>query len=242
MSHEGITRHAVALNACGIVAPLLWATTVLYAGSRHPEYSHLRQYVSDLAARASSTQHLMQVSAFIVPGLMTAAFGVLLGRTVGRVGGVGSALLIVSGLARATAGVFVPDPLDRALPPSFDEQVHNAAGMLYVMTLILAVVVWMVASATRPRPSIWVSMYSLVTVVAAIAAPPVLIAAGMATAADVGLFQRAMLGALNAWILTFACLTFVERRYRSRVPRSLFRRFPTSNSSIRRRAVDRHVI
>jgi Protein of unknown function (DUF998) len=207
--------HAAALNACGIVAPLLWATTVIYAGSRHPEYSHVSQYVSDLAARGSSTQHLMQASAFILPGLMTAAFGVLLGRIAGRVAGIGSALLIVSGLARATAGVFVPDPLDRALPPSLEEQIHNAAGMLYVMTLILAVVVWMIASATHPRPSIWFSSYSLVTFVAAIAAPPALIAAGVATAADVGLFQRAMLGTLNASILTLACITFADRRYRN---------------------------
>jgi uncharacterized protein DUF998 len=217
MSREWIMRHASALNACGIVAPLLWATTVMYAGSRHPEYSHVRQYISDLAARGSSTQHLMQASAFIVPGLMTAAFGVLLGRTAGRVGGIGSALLIVSGLARATAGVFVPDPLDRALTPSLDEQIHNAAGMLYVMTLLLAVVVWMVVSMTRPRPSYWFSSYSLVTVVAAIAAPPALIAAGIATAADVGLFQRAMLGVLNVWILALACITLIERRYRSSV-------------------------
>jgi len=210
--------HAAVLNGCGIVGPLLWATTVIYAGSRHPEYSHVHQYVSDLAARGSSTQHLMQVSAFILPGFMTAAFGVLLGRTAGRVVGIGAALLIVSGLARATAGVFVPDPLDRALTPSLDEQIHNAAGMLYVMTLMVAVVVWMIASATHPRPSIWFAVYSLVTVVAAIGAAPALIAAGIATPADVGLFQRAMLGTLNAWILTLACVTFAERRYWSIVP------------------------
>jgi hypothetical protein len=210
-------RYGVALNACGIVAPLLWATTVIYAGSRHPEYSHVRQYISDLAARGSSTQHLMQMSGFILPGLMTAAFGVLLGRTASRVAGIGSALLIVSGLARATAGVFVPDPLDRVLPPSLDEQIHNAAGMLYVMTLILAVVMWMVASVTRSTRSIWFSLYSLVTVVAATTAAPALIAAGIATGADVGLFQRTLLGSLNAWILAFACVTFVEHRHRSSV-------------------------
>ena len=203
--------HAAALNACGIAAPLLWATTVIYAGSRHPEYSHVRQYVSDLAARGSSTQHLMQALAFILPGLMTAAFGFLFGRSADRVTGIVGALLIVSGLARATAGVFVPDPLDQAIAPSLNEQIHNAAGMLYVMTLILAVVMWMIASLTRSRPSIWFSSYSLVTVVAAIAAPPALVAAGMATWADIGLLQRAMLGTLNVWILTLACATFADR-------------------------------
>jgi len=210
-------KAAAWLNAGGIVAPLLWASTVIYSGERHPEYSHVRQYISDLAARGSSTQHVMQAAGFILPGLMTAGFGILLGRTGGRLAGIASALLIVSGLARAAAGVFVPDPLDHRLPPSFDERMHDAAGLLYILTLILAVVTWMIASATRPRPSIGFAAYSVVTVVAAIAAPPALIAAGIATAADVGLFQRAMLGVLNAWILALACVTFVERRYRSAV-------------------------
>ena len=212
--------HAAVLNACGVGAPLLWATTVIYAGSRHPEYSHVRQYVSELAARGSSTQHLMQVSAFILPGFMTAAFGFLLGRTTDRIAGIGGALLIVSGLARATAGVFVLDPLDSAVTPSTDEEIHNAAGMLYVLTLILTVVVWMIASVTRSGRSTWFASYSLLTVVVAIAAPFALIAAGMATWADVGLFQRATLGALNVWVLTLACVTFAERRYPNIVPAS----------------------
>jgi len=54
--------------------------------------------------------------------------------------------------------------------------------------------------------------YSLVTVVVAIAAPAAFIGAGIATSADVGLFQRALLGVLNGWLLVFACLTLVERR------------------------------
>jgi hypothetical membrane protein len=210
-------RAAAWLNAGGIVAPLLWASTVIYSGERHPEYSHVRQYISDLAARGSSTQHVMQVAGFIVPGFMTSAFGVLLACSGGRLAGIASALLIVSGLARAAAGVFVPDPLDQALPPSFDERMHNAAGMLYILTLILAVVTWTIASATRPRPSTWFAAYSVVTVVAAIAAPLALIGAGIATAADVGLFQRAMLGTLNVWILALAGVTFVEHRYWSAV-------------------------
>ena len=107
----------------------------------------------DLAARGSSTQHVMQVSGFILPGLMMAAFGVLLGRTGSRLAGIASALLVVSGLARAAAGVFVPDPLDSTLPLSFDEQMHDAAGLSYMLTFILAVVTWTVASAASARRS-----------------------------------------------------------------------------------------
>jgi hypothetical membrane protein len=199
------------LNAGGIVAPVLWASAVVYSGSLHPEYSHARQYVSELAARGSSTQHVMQAAGFVLPGLMTAGFGALLGmRNGARVAGIGSALLIVSGLARATAGVFVPDPPDRALPPSFGEWMHNAAGMTYAVTLPLAALVWFIASLTRRR-SLWFAWYSLVTVVAAVASPFALIGTGIATARDVGLFQRVSFGLLNMWILVFAAVSMAKR-------------------------------
>jgi Protein of unknown function (DUF998) len=200
------------LNAGGIVAPVLWASAVVYSGSLHPEYSHARQYISELAARGSSTQHVMQAAGFVLPGLMTAGFGALLGmRNGARVAGVGSALLIVSGLARAAAGVFVPDPPDRALPPSFEERMHNAAGLTYVVTLPLGALVWFIASQTGRRPSTWFAWYSLVTVVAAAASPFGLIGAGIATARDVGLFQRVSFGLLNSWILVFAAVSMAKQ-------------------------------
>ena len=202
------------LNAGGIVAPVLWASAVVYSGSLHPEYSHARQYISELAARGSSTQHVMQATGFVLPGLMTAGFGVLLAMSNrARVAGIGAALLIVSGLARATAGVFVPDPPGRGLPPSFEEWMHNAAGLTYVVTLPLAVLVWFMASRTERWLSTWFTWYSLATVVAAVASPFALIAAGIATARDVGLFQRVSFGLLNSWILVFAAASMTNREF-----------------------------
>jgi hypothetical membrane protein len=193
------------LNAGGIVAPLLWASAVVYSSSRHPEYSQARQYISDLAARGSSTQHVMQAAGFVLPGLLTAGFGVVLGvRAVGRAAGVGAALLIVAGLARAAAGVFAPDPLGQAFQPSFEQWMHNAAGMMYALTLILAVVVWVRGSATNRLAPKWFPAYSLVTAVATVATPFALIGAGIATGGDVGVFQRVSLGLLNTWMLVFA--------------------------------------
>ena len=141
----------------------------------------------------------------MLPGLMTAGFGVALGmRSVAGIAGVAAALVIVSGLARASAGVFVLDPLGDSRPPSFSEWIHNAAGTIYIVTLILAVLAWFVALRTRRRPPGWFAWYSLVTAVAAIAVPFALIGTGLATTADVGLFQRASFGVLNVWILVLA--------------------------------------
>ena len=49
------------LNAAGIAAPVLWLLSLVYVGSLRPEYSHYRQYISELAARGAPNQHLMQV-------------------------------------------------------------------------------------------------------------------------------------------------------------------------------------
>jgi len=200
-------RAATCLNACGIAAPLLWASAVIVSASRHPEYSHIRQYISDLAARGSSTEHVMRAAGFILPGAMTGAFGVLLGLgATARLAGIAAALIIVSGLARAAAGVFVPDPLGYAGPPSFEQTMHNGAGTIYFLTLALAVLVWAIASAIGRRLPTWLTWYSLVTVTAAVAAPLALISAGIATPGDVGLFQRVSLGVLNLWMLVCALL------------------------------------
>jgi hypothetical membrane protein len=201
------------LNLGGIAAPLVWASTVIYSGSLHPEYSHVHQYISDLAARGSSTQHLMQAAGFILPGLMMAGFGVGLGmRVATTAAGIGSALLIVSGLARGAAGVFLPDPLGAALPPTFEAHVHNAAGVMYGVTFTLAVLVWFLATWRDARMPRWFAWYSLVTVVAAVVSSVALIGAGLAAPGEVGLFQRAWLGALNIWLLVFAAIECGRRR------------------------------
>jgi hypothetical protein len=49
---------ASVLNAAGMAAPVLWVAAFIYIGSLRPEYSHYRQYISELAERGTSTQHL----------------------------------------------------------------------------------------------------------------------------------------------------------------------------------------
>jgi len=200
------------LNACGLAAPILWASAVIVCGSRHPEYSHIRHYISDLAARGSSTGHVMQVAGFILPGAATAAFGVLLGLgATGRTAGVAGALVAVSGLSRAAAGVFAPDPPGNAGSPSFEQTMHNGAGMIYFLTLTLGVLAWAIASAIASRRPWWLTWYSVVTVTAAVSAPFALMGVGIASPGDVGLFQRVSLGVLNAWMLVCASLMLAHR-------------------------------
>jgi hypothetical membrane protein len=196
------------LNAAGIVAPVLWVSALFYIGSLRPEYSHSRQYISELAARGTPTQHLMQVAGFILPGLMVVAFGLRIGLAAHTMrAGAGAGLLIVSGIARIVAGVF---PLDPCCAPmvSLSHRIHNAVGATYVLTMVVAVLIWcVVAERTFRTRAQWFRWYSLATCVGAITLPWWLIRAGI-DPANVGLFQRASFGVLNLWVFVFAVVVW----------------------------------
>jgi hypothetical membrane protein len=197
------------LNIAGMAAPVLWVAALVYIGSLRPDYSHYRQYVSELAARGTPTHHLMQVAGFFLPGLMVVAFGLLVGLSAHtKLAGTGAALLIVSGIARIIAGVFTLDPCCAQLVPSFGERMHNAAGAAYVVAMGSAVLIWcVVAEQTFTTRAHWFRWYSLVTLVAAMTLPLWLIRFGI-DPANVGLFQRASFGVLNLWVLVFAMLVW----------------------------------
>ena len=194
----------------GFIAPVLWVAAFLYSGSLRPEYSHYRQYVSELAARGTPTQHFMQVTGFVIPGLLIVGFGFLLG-VLARSWLIASAasFLIVSGMARAVAGVFPQDACCTSAPQSTSQAIHNVAGGVYYFTLGMAALMWAVAARQMfGRHSGWFGWYSLTSVVLAVAAPSVLLWTGAATSADVGLFQRVSFGLLNLWIFVLAALTW----------------------------------
>jgi hypothetical membrane protein len=197
------------LNAAGIAAPLLWAAALLYIGSLRPEYNPWRQYISELAARGAPAQHLMQVAGFVLPGLMVIAFGLLVGLSAHtRLAAAGAALLIVSGLARITAGAFPLDPCCAPIAPSFSARVHNGAGAAYVVTIVAAALIWSgVGEKTFRTRAYWFRWYSLASAAAAVTLPWWLMRFGT-DPANVGLFQRASFAVLNLWLLVFAVVVW----------------------------------
>jgi hypothetical membrane protein len=204
--HRTVAR---VLNAAGIAAPMLWVAAVVYIGGLRPEYSHYRQYISELAARGTPTQYLMQVAGFLLPGLMVVAFGLLVGLSAHtKLAAASAALLIVSGIARITAGVFPLDPCCAPIAPSFSHRMHNAAGSVFVLTIVAAVLIWCaVTERTFRTHAHWFRWYSLATFVTAITLPWWLIRFG-ADPANVGLFQRASFVVLNLWVLVFAVVVW----------------------------------
>jgi hypothetical membrane protein len=198
------------LVAGGILAPILWVTVFLYVGSLRADYSHTRQYISALAERGSSTQRLMQVAGFLVPGAMLAGFGIAMGLSSGSVAaGVSGSLVTVAGLAKMLAGIFVPDPCCSAVPASMSNQIHNLSGTIHFLTLGCAAALCGVSpTAIFGSRVAWLRWFSLVSVVLAASLPLLLISTGIAGSGDAGLFQRASFGVLNLWVLVCAVIAW----------------------------------
>ena len=59
---------------CGIISPILWLALIATAGVLRPDFSHLTQYISELAERGSATEALMRYGAFGLTGLLYLCF------------------------------------------------------------------------------------------------------------------------------------------------------------------------
>jgi len=101
---------------CGILAPLVWASAIIFCGSLRPEYNHLTQYISELGERGSSTELIMRYAGFVPTGLMHAAFAACLYVAFkgSRLAVIAATLLAINGLARIGAGLSVRAGVRRA--------------------------------------------------------------------------------------------------------------------------------
>lgn len=197
---KGATR---ILNAAGIVAPLLWAGAVVYCGATRPGYNAVNQFISELAERGSSTESLMRITGFYLPGALVVMFGVLiLTRSTGWPVAI---LLIIHGAGRVTAGIFPCDPGCPLTSSSLSQTVHNAAGIMNGVTLPTAALfcsfrLWRIGHnrfAFYSFLSATIGMLFLLLMV--INAP---------TRNHAGFFQRVSFGAVNLWLAAFAVLVW----------------------------------
>ena len=97
------------LVVCGALGPLLFMLVLLIEGATRPGYDSWRQAGSVLSL---GDQGWMQITNFIISGLLILCFGLGLRRTLhGGQGAVwGPLLLIAVGIGLIIAGIFVTDP------------------------------------------------------------------------------------------------------------------------------------
>jgi hypothetical membrane protein len=194
------------LTAAGIAAPLLWAAAVIYCGAVRPGYNPVTQFISELAERGSSTESVMRITAFYIPGVLIVMFGVLL---LTRSAGLPvAALLIVHGVGRLTAGTFPCDPGCPVPGSSLSQVVHNVAGMLNISTLPAAALFCFLHFRKIGRHRF--AWYSLVSAIVGTVFL-VLTVLNAPTHSHVGLFQRLSFGIMHLWLGVFALSIWPSR-------------------------------
>jgi hypothetical membrane protein len=194
------------LAAAGIAAPLLWAGAVIYCGAARPGYSHVTQFMSELAERGSSTESVMRIAGFYLPGLLVVMFALhLLSRSAGWPV---AALLIIHGVGRVTAGMFPCDPGCPAPGASVSQAVHNAAAMVNGLSVPAAAFVCSVRLWKIGRSRF--AAYSLVSAIVGTVFL-VLMVMNLTTRSHVGVFQRLSFGTMNLWLAVFALSSWPSR-------------------------------
>jgi len=217
MRHAFRTR-TVAL--AGIAGPLLWLAAWIYCGSIRPGYDPINQAISELAERGSVTESIMRPMGFYGPGLLVSIFGFCIWkfspyRAV-------SFFVTLNGLSRIIAGLFPCDTGCPAIATSFSQGMHNAAGSLSALSLIVAAILYS-WRARKIQSANWLAWYSIAAAVVSLVFVGLVARSGFTPdRIDLGLFQRLGFGLMNLWVALLALREFRLADSAAAGPRAAF--------------------
>ena len=189
---------------CGMAAPVLWASAIIFCGSLRPEYSHFAQYISELGERGGSTEFIMRYAAFVPTGLMHMAFAAFLyvafkGSPLATFAAI---LVAINGVARITAGMF-PCEVGCALPRLLlSQKLHSLSAAVGFFALIGATVLWGIVF-RRYQSLRCLSAYSIGSGCLGLVLLALMSWSGELRAGT-GLYERLSTGVLSLWVLVFA--------------------------------------
>lgn len=185
----------------GIVGPLLFAATVLVVGSLRPEYSHVNQFMSELAEAGGQFAWLMKYFGFMLPAafilIFVLAFRTRFPRT--PLSSIGTSLLVVFAISMFLAGVFPCDVGCSPPEPTLNQKLHDLFSILAFPSFTAGVFFWGLSlfhNASWRRFGI----YTLGTAILSLVFLIVMIQSE-ASREGTGTYQRLYLGVLFLWLI-----------------------------------------
>jgi hypothetical membrane protein len=191
------------LALAGIVGPAAFAAAAVTGAPFDNGYSHMHQFVSELAAEGASSRVLMTVG-FLTLGACLVVFAWSV-RVLRPAAGALALVIALSGAGTLMAGTF---SCDQGCPAkghmSTHQELHNVSSVITFSTWIIAPLFagWQLRGTRLARLSIAVGIFELA------------VAAGLSTFSDrqpddpVGLLQRVLLITVGVWLV----LTVLEVR------------------------------
>jgi len=192
----------------GVAGPAVFAVVVFVSAALRPEYSHVKNFISELGARGTPYAALLNYAGFVPAGLMLAALGVALAGVLprDRLTIVAAALVTLFGCGVATSGVIWCDPGCPQTGGSLENLVHNTIAPISFLSLIVGAGILGIGFRRFPawRP---LSVYSLLT-----SAFGLLLLVALANSLEArmltGLWQRLLLATLFLWCAVIALRAF----------------------------------
>jgi hypothetical membrane protein len=200
MPYPGLARR---LAPCGAIGAVLFVVVFLVDGALHPDYDPVRDTVSELALGAGGW---VQVTNFVVTGLLMVAFAVALAWTLrsGRCYHWAPRLFAAYGVGLVLSGIFRTDPGPSATTTGHGD-LHLAAGVLVFGSLTAACFV--LARRFPDRRWAW---YSRAT---GIAVPVLFLAMGAGPPSIMGLLQRACIVVGWGWVAVISIRAWSSNRH-----------------------------
>ena len=194
----------------GMLAFLPHLIAVVLATLQRPGFSHTAQFLSELGERGSTTAALTNYAGILPTGLLFVAFGLglLLRYRADRRLAAAGGLIVLHGVCRMLAAFFPCDPGCKPVFPTSSQSIHNVAATVALVSLTAALFVagaWLIS---QRRGAVIVSATYLLGALAV--AAQVLLVVG--SAANLGLYQRLSLGALQVWVALLALHLALRRQ------------------------------
>jgi hypothetical membrane protein len=198
---------------CGILAPILWASAIIFCGQLRPQYSHLTQYISELGERGSSTEFIIRYAGFVPTGLMHLAFAAFLYVAFkgSRLASIAAILLAINGVARIGAGIFPCEAGCAGPRILLSQKLHSLFSGVGFFALIGSSILWGILLKRYRRLS-HLSVYSIASGISGfISLLLMLWNAELKT--GTGLYERLSTGVLSLWVFVFAVRLWRLRAY-----------------------------
>lgn len=197
----------------GLLTPFWLLIGVAVTGALYPGYSHIDQAMSELGALGAPTHEISPLINNYPLGVLFIAFGLAVYATFKQSwpAKASGALITLHGLASFATGYFSCDVACGLENPSTSQSLHNLAGLVMFLSLVLASALWTyLALQLLNRRGF--AFFSLACTVAALAVLP-LMGAAVESGQGFGLYQRINYGASLLWVAGLAWV-LLRRQHR----------------------------
>lgn len=193
------------LDLSGIVAAIWMLVGVIIVARMFPGYSHTHQALSELGAKGRPTAKIHPFINNYPIGLLFSLFGIALylNHRDNIFSLISAGLIFIHGICHVITGLFPCDENLGQSKPSRTQIVHSVAGLVMLLTLFSASVLWVFATAAG---LVWFRGLSAVCAVVSI-----YFLTRVFKGMNIGLYQRISYGALVFWaaVLSGVCYWYL---------------------------------